>query len=1623
MDNFSNQKTSTVVKNNSFSDKDLIISAPYTRIYIYEDNWSIGGFSGTGTITDPFLIEDLEIDGQNQYDCIVVEKSTAYFRIENCSLSNIGALNAGKAGIKLINASNGVITNNSYSTHFGGNYGIYLYNNSDYNVISDNTIGNFTYGIYVQSWCDNNSFDGNYIFNCSNSGIYLWGREGSIDRRNYNNNITNNILCFNGNRGLGMSRTHENFISGNIAYNTTYGFDLSGATDSVISKNIAFNCTYGFSLYVPSYTLIIENIAYKNDYGFMFSGATDLCNTSRNLVYNNIIQGFNVLYMFGSSGNYFLENLFIDNMLQAIDSSTVNNNWNNSRIGNYWSNYTGVDSDKNGIGDSQHVITGLKIDHKPIFGDPRHNGSAIAIDGTGANGVTWAFASTRFWCIGAGSKSDPYKIKDLVINAQNKSAGIKVRSSSLYYLIENCSVYNSSAKNTADYYAVSLYLAHNGTIKDCSISFNGKYGPNAAHGIYIFNSDNCTVINNNIFNNSGSGIYTVSSDNLTIIDNHVFNNTGYGFYSSTCKYLNFSLNLIERNKDDGSYLISLTNSTFASNKILRNGIDEDNDHGLLIWTCNSNTFKGNNITGNAGNGIRLWNLNRWNWFYLNFIGKNRDASNNAFEYDNNVNYWNNSIIGNQWYGYNSPDANDDGIGDVAYNIPQGNGPGVDWKPIRNDGFNGSKIIINDRAWNNWNWARTRIWCTGSGTEQDPYIIQDLTINCGGAGSGILINNSRAHFRIENCTIFNSPWIAIPNSNGAVKLQNTTNGLIINCNLSNNLGIGIYLFNDCDYNRIENNLMIDNQYGVYILYRSDNNYIANNLINSSTFHGIYIATTSTYTTPCNNSFIYNNTITHNGQSGIVFYTNKHANDTTILQNIIKKNNYGINLGGVDSSIWYQNLLISENIINENVNYGIWLNFVQGAIISLNDIKNTSNGASYGIYINNFVKYSNFTQNNISQNVGTGIYIDSSSNQDNNIYNNTFISNGNNARDDDINNKWDNEIIGNFWDDYDGYDLDGNGIGETWYNLPGTYFPNDTLPICFRADTIAPIITINTPLSNALFASQPPSFELEIDEYAMNMTWYSIYNGISWSNNYTFTGVLIGTINQNIWNTANNGTATIRFYANDTINNFAYSDVIVRKDIIAPTIEIDFPMINSYYNETLPKYNLTILEANLNKTWYTLNGGGTNTSFTGNGTIATGIWTPLLDGQYVWRFYANDTMNNKQFAELTITKDTISPIINIEKPLSTSLLVDPPIYEVTITEINPYTSWYTLNNSAPVYFTGFTGEISPTLWEGFVSDNDIALTIRFYIRDAAGNTGYDEVTVKKMPSDSGKGDDTPSDNSKSSTESPQFDMTIILIIIGSVAVIAFVGIVYARKSRKQLKKSQTELKTLKAEREQITENDITISKEKHLCLVHKGPIEGYSYICPKCGAYYCAKCIEVLKKAENECWSCGTSLDPSMAKKSVAKKAMDEKIAKDKEIQIAIEEADLKHKAPKKGHVLSESQELSKDQKPEAPSVPIKKENLIIKAPLTKAEQEKSKIEPQKVVKLEKKESAVKPQELSEKEANIKKFTEYIEKMTMMDKVLDEKFKKREIPQEEYIQKKTVIAEKMGEATAKLEQLKE
>lgn len=193
---------------------------------------------------------------------------------------------------------------------------------------------------------------------------------------------------------------------------------------------------------------------------------------------------------------------------------------------------------------------------------------------------------------------------------------------------------------------------------------------------------------------------------------------------------------------------------------------------------------------------------------------------------------------------------------------------------------GKPIYIND-WWGKYSWRKTskkNDWCSGSGTLEDPYILENIIIDGQSSGSCITIKNSRAYFIIRNCTLYNSGGRSFFNLAAGIKLVNTKNGWLLN--------------NTCSYN---------NGDGILEICGNNNNY-SKNTVNHNSYHGIH-----NWWSDYNNFF--ENEIKFNGINGFYFiFSDLHE---------INKNAIDYNLNGISFIISNNNSVINNYIVGNNV----------------------------------------------------------------------------------------------------------------------------------------------------------------------------------------------------------------------------------------------------------------------------------------------------------------------------------------------------------------------------------------------------------------------------------------------------------------------------------------------------------------------------------------------------------------------------------------------------------------------------------------------------------------------------------------------------------------------------------
>ncbi len=321
---------------------------------------------------------------------------------------------------------------------------------------------------------------------------------------------------------------------------------------------------------------------------------------------------------------------------------------------------------------------------------------------------------------------------------------------------------------------------------------------------------------------------------------------------------------------------------------------------------------------------------------------------------------------------------------LANSFQNGNLKSSDYWVLSNITIDGDATGVGAK---NWTWAVGEFWCSGSGTWNNPYRIENVTINGKNSINCIYIRDSDVYFKIKNCTLYNSST-----TTAGLKFYNVTNGILLFNNCSNNKGSGIYMYKSHNFT-ISDNLIESNGHEGLYLYQSDFNAIINNTVSNNEEEGINMYYSDNIT-------IINNTANYNeidgisvssGHNIVISYNNAHYNsedgiylsstqdsENKIEFNTATKNGYaGIHLSNCVYSY------ITGNFANNNGKYGIKLSSTDHALIT----QNTANQNNYGIYLS--YSDNNEVSKNIVGNNEYGIYISDS--DDNLISENTLENN--------------------------------------------------------------------------------------------------------------------------------------------------------------------------------------------------------------------------------------------------------------------------------------------------------------------------------------------------------------------------------------------------------------------------------------------------------------------------------------------------------------------------------------------------------------------------------------------------------------------------------------------------------
>ena len=239
----------------------------------------------------------------------------------------------------------GILIRKANYTHVSGNiirqngmWGVYVSRSNNCTVVNNTICENGWFGVDLDfSECcliDNNTVSGN--------GVDAFGAMVAV--AGGNNTLSNNLFVGNS-EGIWISHERYDLIKNNIVRSDSqFNLYLWVSYDCLVLDNVFADCYTGIREGFGGYNMICRNLITNNNIGIRYE--TEFR-----------VWWYNSLYL----------NNFVNNTVQAMIPTTKNSTWDDGVKGNYWSDYTGIDLDGDGIGDAPYIVSGDNLDNYPLM--------------------------------------------------------------------------------------------------------------------------------------------------------------------------------------------------------------------------------------------------------------------------------------------------------------------------------------------------------------------------------------------------------------------------------------------------------------------------------------------------------------------------------------------------------------------------------------------------------------------------------------------------------------------------------------------------------------------------------------------------------------------------------------------------------------------------------------------------------------------------------------------------------------------------------------------------------------------------------------------------------------------------------------------------------------------------------------------------------------------------------------------------------------------------------------------------------------------------------------------------------------------------------------------------------
>jgi hypothetical protein len=1046
----------------------------------------------------------------------------------------------------------------------------------------------------------------------NNITTYGGGSEG-IDFTTFTNStIESNNITVNGTSIFGVILTTSigNVVKKNYVNSTGTGiYAVSGSDGNVIAENIVTSIDDGIAVSVGSNNTLVENntiIVFGNGLSGQGVRIWGSFNTS---VKNNTITTYGnsdhgVDFQSGSGNNTAENNVITTSGSSAFGvyfSAGVNNTFKNGNITSTGANAVQID-------DGNGTVLNATFDRAGLGFQSGAKGNIV---------VKW------------------HVLVNVTDTSNDPLLGVNITSFN--------STGSTEQETTTDAAGVTrqelVEFTENSTIK----AYRSPYQINAS--LTDYSPNNATSVTNLSETNNTQVDLVIAQSNVTCTTINLDSTLSSNLSStSTCLTINASNIVVDcagysinYSSDDtlgyGINITGLHNVTIKDCQIIEGSSGTNDKHGILVAHSTNVTVTNTSIQMRWGSdGINIKNSTTSNYTRNTITTTNGNA--NGINCDTNCSstkFYNNSITAGRsgFFLQSSEDSN------VSYNYVNAASNAIY--------INGGKAAVRNRIEHNelistddstnmgirlegdsniiLNNTITTTGTTTPGIDVGTFDLNEIinnTINTTGANSyGIDLGSDSAHGNIvigNKINTTTSVAIIIFQPNNSINDTNTADGLPIYYNASiGNMTVlsntdvsgtygqiicvqclnvtyssltmardGISLF-ETDNSTIQDSIINTTTGKAIFLDNSESNNIIGNTLNTSATDGypLELASGSINNRIINNSFFGSaateilddsatsdaNYLIYNTSVGEIIWLN--TSDPGFLTNLDVDNYLGLN----------NNLLIANNTITLN-NSAFTTSLINtSAHIVLRGV--------HGGNISNIARFNNYTINNTDI-VNNGTNCDGTRC--------TFIS----------------------------FD---NSTGILTFNVSSfsSYTGN-------ASSTLSPpVVTLNTPENSSMNATTSMTFNCSAtdDVELLNLTLYGNWSG-TWQANETV--VINGTSNSTVFSkNIPEGDHVWNCESGDAVGQSASATAnrTFTVDTISPAVIIVLPTNTTITNNASIELNHSTVDAYINSTWYTLDGGA-NISFTGNTTFNVGS-----EGSHTIVLYVNDSADNTNSSNVTFS----------------------------------------------------------------------------------------------------------------------------------------------------------------------------------------------------------------------------------------------------------------------------------------------------------------------------------------------------------------------------------------------------